>query len=97
MQKAGFLTKRLHLYMFISGFRPDGKFKPLLDFLNRQFKRFYVPRRDITIDESLMSTQARTTMIQYIPTKAAKYGVKFWILAESKSGYILHMDCYLGR
>lgn len=69
----------------------------MLDFLNRQFKRYYVPRREISIDETLVATRGRTQMIQYIPTKVAKFGVKFWVLAESLTGYIMHMECYLGR
>lgn len=44
-----------------------------------------------------MKTRGRTSMLQYIPTKAAKFGVKFWVLAESVTGYILRMDCYLGK
>ena len=44
-----------------------------------------------------MGTRARASMLQYIPSKAAKFGVKFWVLAESITGYIMHMDMYLGR
>ena len=69
----------------------------MLDFMNRQFKRFFTPRREISIDETLMATRGRTTVIQYIPTKVAKFGVKFWVLAESFTGYIMHMEIYLGR
>lgn len=36
-------------------------------------------------------------MLQYIPSKAAKFGVKFWVLAESTTGYVAHLKCYLGK
>ena len=85
------------MFLSFSYFRPDGKFKPFLDFINRLFKYHYKPRRDLSIDETLIASRGRTAMLQYIPTKVAKYGVKFWVLAESATGYILHMECYLGR
>ncbi|VDI15392.1 Hypothetical predicted protein [Mytilus galloprovincialis] len=36
-------------------------------------------------------------MRQYIPSKAAKFGIKFWMLCESATGYILQMSVYRGR
>ena len=45
-------------------------------------------------DESLISTKGRTEMLQYIPSKAAKYGVKLWLIVESVSGYMLHTIVY---
>ena len=36
-------------------------------------------------------------MLQYIPSKAAKFGVKIWVLAESVSGYVHNIKCYLGK
>ena len=76
------------MFLSFSYFRPDGKFKPFLDFINRLFKYHYKPRRDLSIDETLIASRGRTAMLQYIPTKVAKYGVKFWVLAESATGYI---------
>ena len=36
-------------------------------------------------------------MIQYIPSKTAKFGVKFWLLCESISGYVFQINVYGGR
>lgn len=36
-------------------------------------------------------------MLQYIPSKAAKFGVKFWVLAKSTTGFVAHLKCYLGK
>ncbi|XP_033749267.1 piggyBac transposable element-derived protein 4-like [Pecten maximus] len=76
---------------------PAARFRPLLNFVNRQFLRFIVPRRELCVDESLVSTKGHSVMRQYIPSKAAKYGVKFWLLCESASGYVLQMSVYRGR
>ena len=51
----------------------------------------------MAVDKTLVATKGRTKMLQYIPSKATKFGVKFWVLAESSTGYIQHMNCYLGR
>ncbi|MES9880152.1 MAG: hypothetical protein ABW185_04645 [Sedimenticola sp.] len=69
----------------------------MTDFANRLFKAHYIPKQEVSIDESLVATKGRTCMTQYIPSKSAKRGVKFWVLAESGTGYIMDMKCYLGK
>lgn len=54
-----------------------------------QFKRYYTPNIELSIDESLVGTKARTVMTQYIPTKANKFGIKLWMLVEATAGYII--------
>ena len=49
------------------------------------------------VDETLMATKGHTVMRQYIPSKAAKFGIKFWMLCESTTGYILQMSVYRGK
>ena len=61
------------------------------------FKKYYLPKQEISVDETLVGTRGRTAMLQYIPTKSHKFGVKFWVLAESCSGYVIDMCCYLGK
>ena len=85
------------MFLSFSYFRPDGKFKAFLDFINRLFKYHYEPRRDLSTDQTFIASRGRTAMLQYIPMKVAKYGVKFLVLAESATEYILHMECYLRR
>ncbi|CAG2230314.1 unnamed protein product [Mytilus edulis] len=78
-------------------YRPSQRFKPLLDFVNRKFLRFYNPRRELAVDESLVGTKGKTSMLQYIPSKRSRFGVKFWMLVESVTGYVLQMDVYHGK
>ncbi|CAG2189437.1 unnamed protein product [Mytilus edulis] len=78
-------------------YRPSQRFKPLLDFVNRKFLRFYNPRRELSVDESLVGTKGKTSMLQYIPSKRSRFGVKFWMLVESVTGYVLQMDVYHGK
>ena len=62
-----------------------------------RFKQFYVPQQELSIDESLVGTKARSVMTQYIPTKSHKFGIKLWLLVEAATGYILHILPYRGR
>ncbi|XP_069131650.1 piggyBac transposable element-derived protein 4-like [Argopecten irradians] len=80
-----------------AAYDPASRFRPLVNFVNRQFLRFVIPKRELCVDESLVSTKAHSVMRQYIPSKAAKYGVKLWLLCESSSGYVLQMSVYRGR
>ncbi|CAC5398923.1 unnamed protein product [Mytilus coruscus] len=78
-------------------YKPSQRFKPLLDFVNRKFLRYYNPHRELAVDESLVGTKGKTSMLQYIPSKRSRFGVKFWMLVESVTGYVLQMDVYHGK
>lgn len=39
----------------------------------------------------------RHTIKQYIPSKKAKYGIKAWILADARTGYLSHINIYTGK
>lgn len=52
--------------------------------------------RDLVIDESLMKFRGRTSYRQYIPTKRARFGLKFFSLCDL-SGYVLDIEFYGGR
>ena len=35
-------------------------------------------------------------MLEYIPSKRVKFGIKLWMLVEAEAGYILHCIPYRG-
>lgn len=76
---------------------PTARFKPIVDHLNMTSKRYYTPSQNLSIDESLIGTKARTSMRQYIPTKHSKFGIKFWMLTEAATGYLYHCTVYRGK
>ncbi|CAC5399705.1 unnamed protein product [Mytilus coruscus] len=73
-------------------YKPSQRFKPLLDLVNRNFLRYYNPRRGLAVDESLVSTKGKSSMLQYIPSK--RFGAK---LCCSVTGCVLQMDVYHGK
>ncbi|GFX69365.1 piggyBac transposable element-derived protein 4 [Trichonephila clavipes] len=62
-----------------------------------KFKSVYVPKPDISVDESLIAYKGRLSWKQYIPQKRARFGIKLFQLCESESGYIWNSLIYTGQ
>ena len=75
---------------------PLFKVRPLLDLLQTRFRTLYRPARDISIDESMIPYKGRIYFKQYIPSKRARFGIKAFVMAESKSGYVSEIQIYTG-
>lgn len=56
--------------------RKLAKIAPILEHLNKKFKSVYTPRREVSIDESLLLWKGRLSWIQCIRSKAARFGIK---------------------
>jgi len=73
------------------------KLWPIIQHLNKKFSSAITLEEDVTIDESLMLYKGRLSWIQYIPLKRARFGIKYFMLCESKSGYIHSFLIYTGK
>ncbi|XP_046986051.1 piggyBac transposable element-derived protein 4-like [Schistocerca americana] len=73
------------------------KVRPLLDDLVRNFKDSYQPGEALTIDEGMCPFRGRVGFKVYMVNKTNKYGIKLYIVAESKTGYIYNFEVYHGR
>ena len=62
-----------------------------------RFKAVYTPMTNISIDETLSKWRGRVSFRQYIPSKAAKYGIKAFVLAEAATGYVYCHHIYTGN
>ena len=76
---------------------PLYKLRPLVDMCQRNFKECYTPGRDLSVDEGMIKYKGRVYFRQYMPKKPVKYGIKVWMVAESKTGYVSNYDIYLGK
>lgn len=72
------------------------KVRLMLDVAKR-FKEVFQPGCEISVDEAMIGYKGRLSFKQYMPMKPTKWGIKVWVAAESKSGYILDMDVYTGK
>lgn len=76
------------------------KLQPIRNVFEKWLQRvraLYVPGKTVTVDEQLIPFRGRCPFTQYIPSKPAKYGIKMWVLCDSKSYYAYNMEIYCGR
>ena len=79
---------------------PAPKLKNILEIyqaLLANFQKVYTPNCDISIDESLLAYKGRLSCIQYSASKRARFGMKFYTLSESQTGYIWNSILYTGK
>lgn len=50
----------------------------------------------LTIDEQLLPMKSRCRLITYMPNKPDKYGMKFWLLVNVETKYVINIIPYLG-
>jgi hypothetical protein len=55
------------------------------------------PGQHLCVDECLYAYRGNCPFRQYIPSKPAKYGIKFWCLVCNKTKYLLDVYPYLGK
>ena len=56
-----------------------------------------MPFDNVTVDEQLVTYRGRCPFKQYIASKPGKYGIKFWMLSDSKTSYVSRLQVYIGR
>ena len=71
-----------------------GKVQTVLDTLNIRFQEAYNLHRDISVDEPF---KGRSTLKQYLPNKPVKRGIKVWMLADAKTGYLTNFEVYTDK
>ena len=79
------------------GYDPLHKVRPMIDMLRMVFGAYYNPERELSVDEAMIPFRGRSVFKQYIPSKPTKWGIKVWMICESRSGYCLDFDIYTGR
>ncbi|XP_013779189.1 piggyBac transposable element-derived protein 4-like [Limulus polyphemus] len=79
------------------GYDPLYKIAPLMNIVKPLYTQYYIPCRELTIDESMRKFKGWIYFHQYILNKPTRWGIKLWSLCESKSGYLLEWDVYTGR
>ncbi|GFV47940.1 piggyBac transposable element-derived protein 4 [Trichonephila clavipes] len=73
------------------------KIYELMEHLQRKFRKVYIPRKNLSLDESLMKFKGRLKWKMYIAKKRARFGLKFFVLCEVESGYISDFLIYIGE
>jgi len=75
---------------------PCERFQTLVDHVNRVSRHHYVPHEKLSIDESMVSTKGHSQLLQYMPKKRHRWGVKLWSLCDAVTHYCLTFFVYKG-
>ena len=73
------------------------KIQGLLGYINKRFRTVYTPRRELSIDETMLKFKGRLKIKQCVKIKPVKWGIKLLTLAEAKTGYVVNILPYAGR
>ena len=57
----------------------------------------YKPSEFLTIDEQLSPYHGKCPFRQFMPSKPAKYGIKWWVLCDALNFYVLNIKIYFER
>ena len=76
---------------------PLYKLRPVINMCQQNFQDRYTPGRDLSVDEGMIKYKGRVHFRQYMPKKPVKYGIKVWMAADTKTGYVSNYDIYLGK
>ena len=57
----------------------------------------YNPHPETTIDEAMIGYSGRLSIVQYLPLKPIKRGIKVWMRADPHNGYVNDFNFYTGK
>lgn len=73
------------------------KVRPVLSKVLENIQKAYEPSKNLSVDEGMIAFKGRLSFRQYMPAKPTKYGIKVWMAADSKNGYVSNFSVYLGK
>ena len=74
-----------------------GKVQTMIDLLSHQFETMFNLNKEVAVDEAMIKFKGRSTLKQYLPKKPVKRGIKAWVLADSRTGYVSRLEIYKGK
>ena len=75
----------------LSGYDRLGKVRPIITYLSTKFAKLYDPHKEVAVDEAMIKFQGRSSL------KPVKRGIKVWVLADSRNGYLSKFEVYTGE
>ncbi len=70
---------------------PRERVEGFIQLLCKNYKRYYLPKKNIVIDENLLYYRGRQKLKFYIPAKPHKWGFKIHLLCDSINNYVYNV------
>jgi hypothetical protein len=75
---------------------PSYKIKEVMDLLQSRYDKVFTPGENLSLDESLIRAFGRIKFKVRIITKAARYGIKLYVLTDAETAFVLRVIIYTG-
>lgn len=72
------------------------KIRPIMSMLLQNMQAYFRPFQNLVIDESLVLFKGRVAFTKYIPSKRHRLGIKFYVICDCQTGYVLDFVVYTG-
>ena len=76
---------------------PAYKVADLRDYIEKRSQSLFVPGQQLSLDESLIRAFGRMKFKVRIISKAARYGIKVYVITDATTAYVLKVIIYTGR
>jgi DNA polymerase III epsilon subunit-like protein len=76
---------------------PSYKIQEVMDILEKNYNRLYIPGQALSLDETLLRAFGRIKFKVRIITKAARYGIKLYVLTDAETAFVLRVIIYTGK
>ena len=73
------------------------KVRKLLDLITPRLMSEYHVHEKLAIDEAMIPFKGRLGFKQYMKDKPTKWGIKVFVLADSRNGYVKRIQIYTGK
>ena len=79
------------------GYDPAYKVAELRDYLEKRYSLLFIPGQQLSLDETLIRAFGRIKFKVRIVSKAARYGIKVYVITDATTAYVLRVVIYTGR
>ncbi|XP_014480528.1 PREDICTED: uncharacterized protein LOC106747479 [Dinoponera quadriceps] len=73
------------------------KVNDFIEYLDEKFREYFVPGKEVSIDEAVVKFKGRISFITYNPQKPTKWGIRIFVLVDAKSAYVYGILPYCGK
>lgn len=67
-----------------------------LEYIDSKFSQHFIPEQCILVDEAVVQFKGKIGIITYNPIKPTTWGIRIYVLTDSKSGYVYSILPYYG-
>ena len=76
---------------------PAYKITEIRDYLEDRSNKLFIPGQQLSLDETLLRAFGRIKFKVRIITKAARYGIKLYVITDAVTAYVLKTVIYTGK